>query len=98
LYKPISIKSINKNMGRRIRGQRKGRGSVFTAHVQHRKGKPEYRPNDYAERNGYIKGVIKEIIHDPGRGAPIARVTFRNPYEYKTDKYTFLAGEGNYTG
>jgi ribosomal protein L2 len=26
--------------------------------------------------------VIKEIIHDPGRGAPLVRVAFRHPYKY----------------
>jgi len=29
---------------------------------------------DYAERHGYIKGVVTDIIHDPGRGAPLAKV------------------------
>jgi len=24
--------------------------------------------------NGYLKGVVSEIIHDPGRGAPLAKV------------------------
>lgn len=31
-------------------------------------------PQDYAERHGYIKGVVTDIIHDPGRGAPLAKV------------------------
>ena len=46
-------------MGRVIRAQRKGAGSVFKAHTRNRKGKPALRPVDYAERHGYIKGVIK---------------------------------------
>jgi ribosomal protein L2 len=25
-----------------------------------------------------IRGVVREIIHDPGRGAPLARVAFRH--------------------
>jgi hypothetical protein len=29
---------------------------------------------DYAERHGYVKGVVTDIIHDPGRGAPLAKV------------------------
>jgi ribosomal protein L2 len=29
---------------------------------------------DYAERNGYIKGLVTELIHDAGRGAPLAKV------------------------
>lgn len=42
-------------MGRVIRGQRKGAGSVFKAHVTHRKGAAKLRHIDYAERHGYIK-------------------------------------------
>jgi len=53
---------------------------------------------DFAERHGFIKGVIKEIIHDPGRGAPLARVTFRDPYCYKQNKENFICAEGMYTG
>jgi len=86
------------SMGRVIRAQRKGAGSVFKSHTKHRKGAAKIRKLDYAERNGYIKGVIKEIIHDPGRGAPLARVTFRDPYKYKMRKELFVAPEGVYTG
>merc|ERR1711894_256178 len=84
--------------GRVIRAQRKGAGSVFKSHTKHRKGKPALRPVDYAERHGYIRGIIKNIIHDPGRGAPIAEVHFRDPYRYKTRKELFLACEGMYSG
>lgn len=46
-------------MGRVIRGQRKGAGSVFRAHVKHRKGAARLRAVDFAERHGYIKGIVK---------------------------------------
>jgi large subunit ribosomal protein L8e len=85
-------------MGRVIRTQRKGRGSVFTSHNTHRKGAAKLRVLDGAERNHYIKGVVKEIIHDSGRGAPLARVTFRDPYRYSHQKELFVAAEGLYTG
>jgi len=85
-------------MGRVIRGQRKGKGSVFLSHTTHRKGAAKHRSLDFAERHGYIKGIVKEIIHDPGRGAPLARVHFRNPYKYKTDRELFIAAEGMYSG
>ncbi|CAG2161760.1 unnamed protein product [Oppiella nova] len=85
-------------MGRVIRCQRKGAGSVFKCHNKHRKGAPKFRAIDFAERHGYIKGVIREIIHDPGRGAPLAQVVFRDPYKYKLRKELFLAAEGMYTG
>ncbi|KAJ6288305.1 hypothetical protein OIU76_024318 [Salix suchowensis] len=67
-------------MGRVIRAQRKGAGSVFKSHTHHRKGPARFRSLDFGERNGYLKGVVTEIIHDPGRGAPLARVTFRHPF------------------
>jgi len=85
-------------MGRVIRSQRKGAGSVFRSHNKHRKGAPRLRPIDFAERHGYIKGIVKEIMHDPGRGAPLARVHFRDPYRYQQRKELFLACEGMYTG
>ncbi|KAH7967447.1 hypothetical protein HPB49_024870 [Dermacentor silvarum] len=40
----------------------------------------------------------QEILHDPGRGAPLARVVFRDPYRYKLKKELFLAAEGMHTG
>lgn len=86
-------------MGRVIRAQRKGRQKgVYKSHNHHRVAPAAFRSLDFAERNGYIKGVIKEIIHDPGRGAPLARVAFRNPYRYKIDNEYFVAAEGMYSG
>merc|ERR1712126_595272 len=85
-------------MGRVIRSQRKGAGSIFVSHTKHRKGKPALRAVDFSERHGYIKGVVKDIIHDPGRGAPLAIAHFRDPYRYKIKKEIFVAAEGMYTG
>jgi hypothetical protein len=47
-----------------------------------------------------MKCVIhwQDIIHDPGRGAPLAVVHFRDPYRFKTRKELFIAPEGMYTG
>ncbi|KAL8513277.1 hypothetical protein ACS0TY_019470 [Phlomoides rotata] len=85
-------------MGRVIRAQRKGAGSVFKSHTHHRKGPARFRSLDFGERNGYLKGVVTEIIHDPGRGAPLARVTFRHPFRFQHQKELFVAAEGIYTG
>jgi hypothetical protein len=85
-------------MGRIIRAQRKGRGSIFRSHTTHRKGAARLRTLDTAERNGYIKGVVTEIIHDPGRGAPLAKVTFRDPNRFQQQKHLMVASEGMYTG
>ncbi|GIY22951.1 60S ribosomal protein L8 [Caerostris extrusa] len=48
-------------MGRVIRAQRKGAGSVFKSHTKHRKGAPKLRAVDFAERHGYIKGIV--VVH-----------------------------------
>lgn len=113
-------------MGRVIRAQRKGAGSVFKAHIKHRKGAAKLRHIDFAERHGYIKGIVKvrlsfqrpfisfekrkrkglknaccflqDIIHDPGRGAPLAKVAFRDPYRFKKRTELFIAAEGIHTG
>ena len=53
---------------------------------------------DYAEKHGYIRGLVKEIIHDPGRGAPLAKVVFRDAYRYKNKEELFIATEGLFTG
>jgi len=92
------LKYLEVKMGRVIRSQRKGAGSVFTSHNKHRKGAARLRAADFAERHGYIKGVVKDIIHDPGRGAPLAIVEFRDAYRFKKRKETFIAVEGMYTG
>ncbi|KAJ4890180.1 60S ribosomal protein L8-2 [Raphanus sativus] len=82
-------------MGRVIRARRRGAaGSVFKSYTHHRKGPAKFRSLDYGERNGYLKGVVTEIIHDPGRGTPLARVDFRHPFRYKKQKELFLAAEG----
>jgi ribosomal protein L2 len=47
---------------------------VFKSHNTHRKGAAKHRVLDSAERHHYIKGVVREIIHDSGRGAPLAKV------------------------
>ncbi|KAG0144112.1 hypothetical protein CROQUDRAFT_660372 [Cronartium quercuum f. sp. fusiforme G11] len=84
-------------MGRVIRNQRKS-GGIFRAHQKHRIAPAAFRPLDFAERNGYIRGLVKDIVHEPGRGAPLARVVFRDPYRYKMRTETFIATEGLSTG
>lgn len=85
-------------MGKVIRSCRKGAGSVFLSHTHHRKGAAKLRAVDAAERHGYVKGLVTDLIHDPGRGAPLAVVTFQHPYKYKKLHETFVAAEGMYTG
>merc|ERR1719251_579811 len=85
-------------MGKYVQVQRKGKSAVFKAHTRTRKGAAKLRSLDYAEKQGYIRGVVKEIMHDPGRGAPVARVQFLNAYRYQRDTELMIATEGMYTG
>merc|ERR1711992_427407 len=85
-------------MGRIIQTCRKGAGGIFKAVQRTRKGAAKYRSLNYAERHGYIKGVVKDIIHDPGRGAPLCKVQFQDPYKYGKDNELFVAAEGTSTG
>ena len=48
-------------MGKIIRGCRKGKGSIFKSHTRNRIGQVKLRALDYAERQGYMKGVVKEV-------------------------------------
>ncbi|KAJ3341272.1 60S ribosomal protein L8 [Gonapodya sp. JEL0774] len=85
-------------MGRVIRVQRKGAGGIFKAHTSKRVGAAQLRPLDFAERHGYIRGIVKEVVHDSGRGAPLAIVHYRDPYKFKVVKQITVATEGMYTG
>lgn len=42
----------------------------------------------------YVRGAVRDIIHEPGRGAPLAKVAFKDPYRYKENKEYFIAAEG----
>nr|XP_027200339.1 60S ribosomal protein L8-1-like [Dermatophagoides pteronyssinus] len=85
-------------MGRVIRGQRRGAGSIFTASTHKRKGPAALRSLDNIERKGYIQGVVTDIVHDSGRNAPLARVEFKNPIAHGKQKALFLATEGMHSG
>jgi len=85
-------------MGKYVQAQRKGKSPIFMSHTRTRKGAVKLRAIDYAEKHGYIRGIVKDIIHDPGRGAPVAKVQFLNAYRYKRDTELIVATEGMYTG
>ena len=64
-------------MGKRIRVQRRGRGgSVFTAHIYRRIAPASYPPLAVTDTAGQVDGTIVDIMHDPGRGSPLALIQF----------------------
>jgi len=64
-------------MGKRIRVQRRGRGgSVFRAHIYRRIAPASYPPLAVTDAAGRVDGTILDIMHDPGRGSPLALIRF----------------------
>jgi len=77
-------------MGKRILAQRKGReGSVFRSPRWLHKGPAKYPNLSKRECEGLIEGRVEAIIHDPGRGAPLALISL--PHEVK---FFNVAAEG----
>jgi len=60
-------------LGKRIRVQRRGRGTTTWRASTHKRVAPSKYPNPPKEAlSSVIAGRIKQILHDPGRGAPLA--------------------------
>ncbi|MCE4625072.1 MAG: 50S ribosomal protein L2 [Desulfurococcales archaeon] len=77
-------------MGKRLRQQRAGKGSPTYRSPKHiHPGPARYPPLS----NETYKGKIVELLHDPGRYVPLARVVLENGVEFLTP-----AAEGSYVG
>ena len=68
---------------KKIEQEKKADNAANTTPKSKRVAPPRYRNLDYTERQGYIKGVVRAVVHDPGRGCPLLKVDFRDPYKYK---------------
>ncbi len=72
-------------MGKRLIVQRRGKGSsVYKSPSHKHRGGVKYRKIDDAERNGSISGRVMELLHDPGRTAPLAKLRLENSEEILT--------------
>jgi large subunit ribosomal protein L2 len=82
-------------MGKRILVQRRGRGGQqFRANTHKRRGPvryPQLTPEDY--KREIVEFEVVELLHDPGRGAPVINVK-----DVKGKKYLLLAPEGIQVG
>ncbi|RLE72693.1 MAG: 50S ribosomal protein L2 [Thermoprotei archaeon] len=70
-------------MGKRLLVQRRGRGGSVFRHPGWKKiGRVAYRKYDPKEFSSkIIKGRVVELLHDPGRGAPVAKIKFEDGVE-----------------
>ncbi|MBS3760557.1 MAG: 50S ribosomal protein L2, partial [Halodesulfurarchaeum sp.] len=74
-------------MGRRIQGQRRGRGGpTFRAPSHRYKSDLQHKK---AEESDLVSGEVVDIEHDPARSAPVAAVEFEDG-----DRRLVLAPEG----
>ncbi len=81
-------------MGKRILVQRMGRGSpTFISPSWKRVGPVKYIPIDERQLTGAIKGKVVDLVHDPGRGAPVAVIRLEDGREM-----LMVAPEGMYIG
>jgi large subunit ribosomal protein L2 len=83
-------------MGKRIRVQRRGRGgSTYRASTHKRVAPAKYPPKMIPKEvyDSSINGTIEALVHDPGRGSPLAFVRFEN----NETCYT-VTSEGIYQG
>ncbi|MFX1321467.1 MAG: 50S ribosomal protein L2 [Promethearchaeota archaeon] len=79
-------------MGKRILAQRKGHGNLWARSPSHRHvGEVKYRPFKQKEKSFQFKVI--ELIHSPGRGAPVARIQYDDG-----EKRLWLPPEGVFEG
>lgn len=79
-------------MGKKILVQRKGRGNIWARSPSHRHiGSVKYRPFKEGEMSFTFR--IIDLVHSPGRGAPVARIQYGD-----NTKGLYLPPEGVYVG
>ena len=83
-------------MGKRIRVQRRGRGGQNWRASTHKRVAPAKYPFVKSPKEVFeisLNGVVESLVHDPGRGAPLALVKFDNGLSCYT-----ITPEGVFTG
>lgn len=83
-----------RHLGKRIRVQRRGRGtSIFRASSHKRVAPVKYPSVSITDKKGVVKGQVKNIVHDPGRGSPMVSVKLETGQTYHS-----VVPEGVYEG
>jgi large subunit ribosomal protein L2 len=62
-------------LGKRIKVQRRGRGSKTFQASTHKRVAPAKYPNPQREKlEAVVSGQVQQLMHDPGRGCPLALI------------------------
>lgn len=81
-------------MGKKIRVQRRGRGSpTFRASTHTRVAPVQYPPVSKKQREEVVQGQVAKIVHESGRGTPLASVKLETG-----ETYYAVVPEGVYEG
>jgi len=81
-------------LGKKIRVQRRGRGSPTFRAATHKRIAPAKYPTEISDKGALLlKGTVKELVHEPGRGSPLAKIELQSGREFYTP-----ASEGVYVG
>jgi len=81
-------------LGKRIRVQRRGRDSqTFQASSHKRVAPAKYPKPPRAALENVVKGQILQLLHDPGRGSPLAHIELE-----ENEAYYSVVPEGVYEG
>jgi large subunit ribosomal protein L2 len=81
-------------MGKRLKPQRRGRGSPrYRSAKKRSKVKLQYREYDDVEKTGVIRGQVVEFLDDPARSALLMKVKYDN-----NEEGYLLAAEGTCEG
>jgi len=81
-------------MGKRLRVQRRGRGTSQFRASSHKRIAPVRYPNiEKMRRDNLVIGVVDNLFHEPGRGAPLASIRLEDG-----KKYYSVAVEGLHVG
>jgi large subunit ribosomal protein L2 len=81
-------------LGKRIRVQRRGRGSSTFRSSSHKRVAAVHYPSlSVTEQKGVVNGQVKCMVHDPGRGSPMISVKLETG-----ETYYSVVPEGVYEG
>jgi large subunit ribosomal protein L2 len=81
-------------LGKRIRVQRRGRGTPTFKASSHKRVAPVHYPSvSVTEQKGVVNGQVKFITHDPGRGSPMVAIKLETG-----ETYYSVVPEGVYEG
>ena len=67
---------------------------MLTSLTHHKKGPAWFKILDYGKCNGYMREIVRDVLHDHDYRAPPCKVSFRNAFYHVHQKDLFVVVEG----